>query len=702
MNLSKQLLHWFEQRQSKLCHRQLLVITGQEDWATKAANTLISHNHLHSLLWVGDALAEAEYKYENISIKSYRSKLGHEYDWVVLNCFSGFRANAAMALSGTIKANGLMIILCPDLSEWPNYADPDQINRVSYGYQYSNNTSLFIQHLISSINEDNSVAILSETEFSGKTFLVEENASEDRFSEQETAVKSICKVAQGHRNRPLVLTADRGRGKSSALGIAAAEIMQSSVKTICITAPNIQNVDQVFKHNKRLLPDALVTKNSVEYQSSSLNFKSIDVLITQESSVDLLLVDEASAIPVHILNKLAKKYSRVVFSSTVHGYEGSGRGFEIKFKQLLAKIKPEYKSLHLSEPIRWFKGDMLEKFWFNTLFHNSTYNDIQQPTSPVSIEYKEIEQPALLKNKTMLADIFELLTAAHYQTSPDDLQRLLDSPETKCFVITQGSSVIGVAQIIEEGGNKLQGLAKEIAANTRRVKGHLVAQNISSSYHYPEFCISKQWRISRIAIVPSHQCLGYGRKLLAYVEKQAKQQQVALLTTAFGCNAWLLKFWFERGYSTVKMSLKPEISSGEYSCICIKPLSFTSTNIAKEITDEFNKDLLFYMDKELFELSADVLLAILPSLDKITNDINHPILKQFIDGSRNLVSCRRYIVNELLKNIHKIKLLDLEEQMFIVALFFQNKPQQQIKNSFNLTGKKQIEDKARAIMERIF
>ena len=87
---------------------------------------------------------------------------------------------------------------------------------------------------------------------------------------------SICKVAQGHRNRPLVLTADRGRGKSSALGIAAAKLMQTSVKTICLTAPHIHTVEQVFTHIKRLLPNALITKNSVEYQSSSLTFKSID------------------------------------------------------------------------------------------------------------------------------------------------------------------------------------------------------------------------------------------------------------------------------------------------------------------------------------------------------------------------------------------------------------------------------------------
>lgn len=220
MNLPKQLFHWFEQRQSKLCHRQLLVITGHEQWAKNAALTLLSHYESQSILWIGDPQVE----YDNIRIKSYRSKLGREYDCVVLNSFNGFRANAAMALSGTIKAQGLMVILCPEFSEWSTYDDPQKIDRISYGYQQKNPKSLFIQHLISSFNEDNTVAKLTLDKFSGETFFVEDNIDNAQFYEQEEAVKSICKVAQGHRNRPLVMTADRGRGKSSALGLSLIHI----------------------------------------------------------------------------------------------------------------------------------------------------------------------------------------------------------------------------------------------------------------------------------------------------------------------------------------------------------------------------------------------------------------------------------------------------------------------------------------------
>ncbi|WP_339726114.1 GNAT family N-acetyltransferase [uncultured Paraglaciecola sp.] len=689
MNLPEQLNQWLKQRHSKLCHRQLLVITGQEAWATETASTLLREKDQQKILWVGNSQVE----YDNISVKNYRSKLGHEYDWVILNCFSGFRANAAMALSGTITANGLMVLLCPELSQWPYYADPEQLNRISYGYQQKDTQSFFIQHLVDAFRGDSAVAILSANQFAAKISFVEDSLDKKKYDEQEMAVKKICQVAQGHRNRPLVLTADRGRGKSSALGIAAARLMQTSKKTIYLTAPHINTVEQVFVHNQRLLPDALTTSNSVTYQSSSLTFKPIDKLLEDESPPDLLLVDEASAIPVHILCKLAKTFPRIVFSSTVHGYEGSGRGFEMRFIKQLSLLKPNFKRIHLSQPIRWYKQDTLEQFWLNTLFHTEpqSHKDIEPVSETISCRY--ISKSELLSNKTLLADIFGLLIDAHYQTSQDDLQRLLDAPEIKCFVMTRGTTLLGVAQIIEEGGKDFTELAENIADCSRRVKGHLVAQNITSTYNIPSYLLASQWRISRIAIIPEHQCKGLGKQLINFVEQQAKQHQISFLTASFGCNTNILKFWNKSEFLLAKLSAKPEISSGEHSGICIKPLTNDRLEMLTAIHIEFYQELLYQLDKNFQNVSEDMLVQILRFKPTSTGGscLNVLLLRQFAFGKRAYSSCKRLLKEYLIVNPASLSKLATPDQKLLVAALIQNKTDKELCKNFSLSGKKQIE-----------
>jgi tRNA(Met) cytidine acetyltransferase len=709
VNFPKHFLHWFEQRQAMLCHRQLLVITGSEEWTTNAAVFLLGDNDKRNVLWVADNQDE----YTNIAIQDYRSQLGHEYDWVVLNCFNGFRANAAMALSGTIKAQGLMVILCPEFSEWPNYADPQHINRISYGYQHKNVKSFFIQHLISSFKVDKAVAILSAnkisadkifaSEFSGETFYVADNLEIERYNEQESAVRNICKVAQGHRNRPLVLTADRGRGKSSALGLAAAKLISEGTKTIKITALHIDNTQQTFKHARRMLPTASTIRNGISYQSNTLSFIPVDQLLSSEEDISMVLVDEASSLPIHILIKLVNKFPRIVFSSTVHGYEGSGRGFEIRFIKQLSQLKPEYKRLHMSQPIRWYKHDTLEQFWFNTMFHNGTQELENISVVHQQISCRHISKTQLIKDKKLLASIFKLLIDAHYQTSQDDLQRLLDAPEIECFVLTAGTTLLGIAQIVAEGGDCVEALADNITNCARRVKGHLVAQNLASSYNNKPFLLNQQWRITRIAIHPKHQRKGLGNQLIKYVEQQARLQHITFLTASFGCNPGVLKFWNSNQFLLAKLSAKSEVSSGEHSAVCIKPLTSGALKIAVAIYQECYSELLYQIDKNLRYMSQGTLMQIL--LLESNTHLEAPksleIHWQFAIGSRAYTTCKRQLKEYLLFNPACLLILTTEQQSLLVAALLQNLTDKELSIKFSLCGKKQVEKDLKISFKKI-
>jgi N-acetyltransferase 10 len=47
------------------------------------------------------------------------------------------------------------------------------------------------------------------------------------------------------------------------------------------------------------------------------------------AQAELVVVDEAAAIPITIVKKLLGPYM-VILSSTVHGYEGTGRSLSLK------------------------------------------------------------------------------------------------------------------------------------------------------------------------------------------------------------------------------------------------------------------------------------------------------------------------------------------------------------------------------------
>lgn len=690
MILYHQIKAWLAARLQNQVHRQLLVISGPQDWAIKQATFVAKQDYV----WVG-----ASQGYCNcVTNQQYQNYLGQEFSVVVLNCYSGFRANAAIALSGTIKAGGLMVIICPDLESWPRFKDPEWLNRVSYGYEESMNHSHFIDKFISAVHDDTNVAILTKHKFSGTITKIEEQELNadlmplKAINEQQVAINSIIKVATGHRNRPLVLSADRGRGKSSALGIAAAHLMQSATKKIVIVAPSPNTVQHVFKHAEQHLPEALSSKNKLSLGAAYLHYVAPDAILTTDLDIDLLLIDEAAALPAHLLYKLIDKYSRIVFSTTLHGYEGSGRGFDLRVKQYLNQAKPDWRSMHLTQAMRWYNSDYLESFWFDLFCikgNTSTTNQELQGTATCSY----ISKAQLADDAQLSYSIFQLLIDAHYQTSPDDFIRLFDSPEQHCYVLKKQNSIIGVALIIEEGGERLAPLQQNITAGSRRVKGHLVAQNIAFHYAQAEFCVQKQWRITRLAISANYQGQGLGSTLLSYVAEQAKAQKNAFLTTSFGLNQPLLRFWQKAGFQVVNLSKKPEVSSAEHSAQLLMPLNEGAANTEQIIVAEFVQEALYQSDKAFKDIDPVVLHLILSQVPptQTSSASNQLIVEQFVQGSRPLNLCKRQLRHYYLDNISQFKHIDSDLISLVTRVLLQNQNEISVAKTLGLASSKAME-----------
>ncbi|MEM5499947.1 GNAT family N-acetyltransferase [Paraglaciecola mesophila] len=707
MDLHFKIEDWVKERKSHVFHRQLVIVSGPKAWAEKQVeNLLINFESLSSKhLWVGDAPSNQQ----AVNSLDYRQHLGREYNTLIYNCYSGLSANALMAYSGTIKANGLMVLICPELKSWSQYSDPLSKKRYSYGFSQYLEPSRFITRLISIIAHDKNTIVITPNSFRGHNSTIAPEQFNRRLdsatSEQDKVVSSIIKSASGHTNRPLVITADRGRGKSSALGMAARALMLEQEKKIIITAPTKHNVEQVFTFATPLKQDSLINNGSIEFVAP-------DALVTGSYHADLLFIDEAAAIPSSILKVLLDKYPRVILSSTIHGYEGAGRGFELRFKPYLETAHKGWKDLTLTTPIRWYTDDCLEHLWFSVfIMQDSTSNSLTQaqgkvigqnetPVNKITSskrlsEYKcqEVSKEQLVDSPQLLSKIFSLLINAHYQTSPDDLFRLLDAPEQRIYVCTCDSDVIGVALICSEGGSALSDLTQEIILGHRRVNGHLVAQNLALHTADKEFVNYEQWRIVRIAVSQEYRRTNIASTLLQFIESSAVEHGIWLITSSFGATSKLLKFWGHNDYIPLKLGFKRDASSDEVSLIVGKSLSLTTSTLLNKLSLQFREELIYHASRYHISMNTSLLTHLLTYCQPqdISTRTRYRV-EQFIASNSPYMPFSQLLAKYVLTKLSRVEHANTipKEAEFLVAALIQFKTTQDLVTEFKLSGKKEL------------
>ncbi len=516
--------------------------------------------------------------------------LGQEFDAVIFHSHSKldekFDPNAFGAVIGTIRGGGYLLLIKPE-----NYPS-DSLFLQRFGHLLDTNSSVWF------IRPKDSDSILLP-EPPKKTF-----ANVYATADQENTVAAILKVVTGHRRRPLVITSDRGRGKSAALGIAAAELIKNGAKKIIICAPSKQIATMVFKHAELNLEADKSLHNNIAFYSP-------DELQRLKPEADLVLIDEAAAIPLSLLTVFLKHYSRIVFASTQHGYEGSGRGFAINFRKVLDTETPEWKSCEMHTPIRWQVNDSLEKFTYEALLLNAepAESSVVEKSRIDECSFSEINKYELLKDEAELGQLFGLLVGAHYQTKPSDLMRLFDDQDISIFSLQAKQSIIAVALVVREGEIDST-LSTEIFEGKRRLQGHLVAQSLAANVGVEFACELSGDRIIRIAVHPSLQGRGFGAHLLT----QLKDKSCAdYISTSYGVTEPLLRFWQESGFVAVYLGMKRDASSGTHSVIMLHARTKSGQNIQQQAQHNFAKSFLHLLSDPLRNLEPDIALALLPA-----------------------------------------------------------------------------------------
>lgn len=606
-------------------HRALLVLSGSLEWQVAQLKSLWQTSE--TLLWAGQIPDEFTDHATAIKAAQYQHLLGQEVDSVIIDSRAGFSANGLGILSGLIRAGGLLVFLTEHKSEWTALPNFENQRFLSSPFTPESALPYFNQHLEACFTKNAIWLSEQDSEIETNVAIQHFIARQPSISspqalpteDQQNALQRIDRVAFGHRKRPLVLSADRGRGKTSVLGISAIQLLIKGKQHIALTASRYDQASTAFEQASRFLqqnfPNCILRSEQAgllefEYQqqTKTIEFIAPDQLILQPTLADVLMIDEAAHLPAPLLTELLKNHHRIVFATTLHGYEGSGRGFELRFKKTLNTLTPNWQNLHLKTPIRWAENDPLENTINQALLLDSQLDaelgfDLDINNLDIKgLTVNKISTQALASNPKQLHAVFNLLAHAHYQTTPNDLQQILSAPNLQLFIAEINQLVVGVALCVEEGG---------VNNPAERLHGHLVPQLLVKNYSQADFLALSTWRIMRIAVHPSLQSIGIGKRLLKTIKTSAKQAKTDYLSSSFGATDELLPFWFGQGFTPLHIGLKRDKASGSHNLVVALALSNKAQNALTKIQQAFQAQFPHTLMESLTHLSAKMILATL-------------------------------------------------------------------------------------------
>ncbi|HBR96467.1 MAG TPA: GNAT family N-acetyltransferase [Gammaproteobacteria bacterium] len=489
--------------------------------------------------------------------------LGTETQAVLFDAYRGFDPDLFGVVVGTVQAGGLCVLLTPPLKQWPDYADPEHTRLTVYPIATSALKGHYL-HRASRMIITNTQTIKGPSTTSSCRLLPvprkDASCIQDGPTQDQLAIlHTVATMTTSNTPRLLLIDADRGRGKSAVLGMAAAQHLESGLRVV-VTAPARRCVHAVIAHAN---------------QHPDLQFYSPDALLHDHPSADLLLVDEAAGIPLPLLCRMADIYPRVVFSSTLHGYEGAGRGFALRFRQALSNSGHAWRAQTLNAPVRYAREDPLEAFSNDLLMLNAQLPPTRPSDTGAPARYtlQAFPPETLREDETRLREIFALFVQAHYQTKPLDVRHILDGPNLHVFGLVCDGRLVAAALVAFEGTIDDTELRASIVKGQRRPAGHLLPQTLAYQHMDAEFLAHRYARIVRIAVHPELQRHGLGRHMLKAIEQRCRSEGIHAIGALFGAHPDVNRFWHQQNYLSLHLGYRRNAASASYSLLVLKTLT---------------------------------------------------------------------------------------------------------------------------------
>ncbi|MCD6301475.1 MAG: tRNA(Met) cytidine acetyltransferase, partial [Staphylothermus sp.] len=665
--------------------------------------------------------------------------LGSTFSFLVMDLTKDLKPNDLGRLIGIVEGGGLIIFLVPPWDEWdnfmtifkrtltiPQFPEPRHIfiswikNKLleleGIGiYDAQNKRVIKKYELKRSIKTvERKIKIPEKTLFPRKIY---EHALTQDQMEVIKLMEQLYEKPKKGKKKVIVITADRGRGKSCAVGIGSVGLIHLLRKVkphprILVTAPSPSNVQSLMSLAAKVL-DSLGYKYDVikkegyviELRSEKFSIEYWEPINIPKLRGDIVVVDEAAGIHVPMLHKIWQSHNRIVFSTTIHGYEGAGRGFSVRFLQRIKKDKNtmliEYE---MNEPIRYSINDPIEEWQFKTLLLDAepaelTDKDLDDIKNKrlVYVKY-DLDYLFSKEGEDELRQLFGIYVLAHYRNEPDDLGMIADAPHHVVRAVkTESGKIVCALQIAYEG--KIDDETATELLKGGRIPGNIIPDRFLKHLRYKDFAKTFGWRIVRIATHPDVQGKGIGSWALEKVAEEAVSKKLDWIAAGFGVNEQLLKFWLKNGFFPVHISPDRNPVSGEYTLLVIKPLSQSTYKYIVNANKEFKLKLVESLPINYQDMETEVASLLLTYGEPLINELEKSIFTP-VQLDRLWIYCvgpmtfeaaadLMHILAKLYWLLPKDKRLKLSktEEIILIAKALQGRSWDSIKEEYNIPVK---------------
>ncbi len=588
------------------------------------------------LLVSGKSLGNLQSIVTTVSPEHYQKVLGHEFDYVVVDCLSNekLRPNVLCAVSETVRAGGAVIIVVQDFERWSPGLD------MRFSKYFKSSIMECEAHLVLTRG-----GILSQKLPSAVTSTL---SLGDLTGDQKYALELFDKFLSARERKVFLISGGRGRGKTFLLGVLAVRLFERY---------EIPQVEVVCPYDvPRSLIDGLRTssRSTVQVEGRKVRVGShFEITIRrpgERCECPFVLVDEASCVGIARIRRLLARAYKVVMTLTTFGYEGSGRYFATVLERELGDraVKVE-----LQEPVRYLSGDPLES-WLNRTFALSSISfenvcdvDLQK------IFIRKVGKDELLDDKELFRKIVRVLRDAHYRHCPDDLVILLDSDEHLLYIAQDSAGrVVAAAHVRLEHVR-----SREVSKAQRGVPlAGLVLGTVLARYGSSRIAGLRIARVHRIAVVPELQRRGIGSRLLKFIENDLEGKS-DIVGAVFG-RSESLDFWLRNGYVVCYISPRFNKVTGEHNIAVAKPLSKKGEEALRPVLEDFKRRLVLLCSSIYRDVDSEIIAKTLLSL-KVRSPIR-----------LSLSSMQQRRLGTFLRNIGKLEIEYVQDVVYEKLVMF--------------------------------